>query len=51
MPWLNYQHDGAGGFANGHRRRHQTGHGIPCAVSGCGVVISPFKMAKDGDFK
>ena len=32
MPWPDCRHDGARGFASGHRRRHQTGDGIPCAV-------------------
>ena len=32
MTWPDCRHDGARGFASGHRRRHQTGHGIPCAV-------------------
>ena len=35
MPWPDCRHDGARGFASGHRRRHQTGHGIPCAVVRC----------------
>ena len=37
MPWPDCRHDGARGFASGHRRRHQTGHGIPCAV-GCSLA-------------
>jgi hypothetical protein len=35
MPSPDCRHDGAGGFASGHRLRHQTGHGIPCAVVFC----------------
>jgi hypothetical protein len=42
MPWPDCRHDGARGFASGHRRRHQTGHGIPCAVVRCAARLIPY---------
>jgi hypothetical protein len=40
--WPDCRHDGARGFASGHRRRHQAGHGIPCAVVRCAARLLPY---------